>query len=336
MPNFDGGHYFLSVLIPIKSGEFVDHHGVKTSPVHRVREELATLPKARQSKVTEETEWNSPFARNTRTHFARFVIIDDTVYNGRNPVDALRVALGRGSMRFDPTTPQSFDQLNCPYIFFAADFDARDGSDEELRSYLSELWRTMQPELRAFLTYCVGFNERVSGDDPAAFCDYIKECQIETTMPFNDYDVRVDAPLPQLVSLRALALWGLGTAVAAVIGVVMSTVLLIRTFPEFDPWVVLWVIIAAIGIAALYALYKFVLQRGDQPFPTVPDTTLPSVLKALYLQQQFTDFVIATQGLPPADLHAAFGRFLEEHKTADLSSPTQEPGVIKTRRKAPA
>lgn len=293
MPNFDGGHYFLSALIPIKSGEFVDHHGAKTSPVHRVREELASLPKAHQSKVTEETEWNSPFARNTQTHFARFVVIDDMIYNGRNPVNALRVAIGH-SERLDPTTPQPFDQFNCSYLFFAADCDARDGSDDELRSYLFELWRTMQRELRAILTYCVGFNERVKGDDPGAFFAYMKDCQIETTMPFNDYDVRVDVAPPQSVSPKVLALWGLGAPAATVIGVVVAIILMIRALPGFDPWVLLWVIIAAIGVAALYALYRFVLQSGARPFPTAPDTSLPSVLKALYLQQQFTQFAIAT------------------------------------------
>jgi hypothetical protein len=94
MPNFDGGHYFLTALIPIKSAEYVEQDGRKNSPVHMVRNALAVLPKARQSPVTEQTEFNSPFARNTRTHFARLVVIDDVINNGRNPVNALKVAIG--------------------------------------------------------------------------------------------------------------------------------------------------------------------------------------------------------------------------------------------------
>ena len=94
MPNFDGGHYFLTALIPIKSAEYVEQGGRKNSPVHMVRDALAVLPKARQSPVTEQTAFNSPFARNTRTHFARLVVIDDVINNGRNPVNALKVAIG--------------------------------------------------------------------------------------------------------------------------------------------------------------------------------------------------------------------------------------------------
>jgi len=334
MPNFDGGHYFLSAFIPIKNSVYIDQEGRRTSPVNRLREELAILPKAHQSKVTEQTEWNSPFARNTRTHFARFVVIDDTVYNGRTPINALRVAIGGNADRLNPATPQPVDQLTCAYLFFAADFDATDGNEAQLRSYLLELWRTMQRELRAVLSYCVGFDDRVKGDDPEAFFAYIRDCQIETTMPFNDYDARINVPPPQPVSPKVLALWGIGAAAAAVIGALVAMIVLIRALPRYDPWVLLWVVIAAIGFAAIYALYRAVLQRAAQPFPTAPNTSLPSVLKALYLQQQFTQFAIATQGLEDAALHAAFGQFLAEHKPMDVSAPTQEPGVINTRRKA--
>jgi hypothetical protein len=66
MPNFDGGHYFLTALIPIKSAEYVEQGGRKNSPVHMVRDALAVLPKARQSPVTEQTAFNSPFARTSR------------------------------------------------------------------------------------------------------------------------------------------------------------------------------------------------------------------------------------------------------------------------------
>ena len=107
MPNFDGGHYFLTALIPIRSNEFIDREGKKTSPVHLLREELAILPKARQSPVSEKNQLNSPFARNTRTHFARFVVIDDAIYNGRNPTDALKVAVGSPPRAPAPTGRKS-------------------------------------------------------------------------------------------------------------------------------------------------------------------------------------------------------------------------------------
>jgi hypothetical protein len=59
MPNFNGGHYFLTVLLPI-GGPDADpgpnvgggpdaHDPAGPSPAHRVREALSVLPKARQT-----------------------------------------------------------------------------------------------------------------------------------------------------------------------------------------------------------------------------------------------------------------------------------------------
>ena len=36
-----------------------------------------------------------------------------------------------------------------------------------------------------------------------------------------------------------------------------------------------------------------IVAKAQAPLPTAPDSDLPSVLKALYLQQRFTDFAIA-------------------------------------------
>ena len=177
MPNFDGGHYFLTALIPIKSAEYVEQDGRKNSPVHMVRNALAVLPKARQSPVTEQTGFNSPFARNTRTHFARLVVIDDVINNGRNPVNALKVAIGSrlgqaSAVRLNPTTQQPYDQLSQPYLVFVADFDASSGDDGELKSYLRELWQTMREELCSILKYCEGFDcKRASAE---TFYEYVK------------------------------------------------------------------------------------------------------------------------------------------------------------------
>ena len=66
------------------------------------------------------------------------------------------------------------------------------------------------------------------------------------------------------------------------------------------------------------------------PFPAAPDSDLPSVLKALYLQQRFQEFAVAEQGAGDAALHAAFGRFLAKHRPDDLGWPTQEAGVVRS------
>ena len=58
----------------------------------------------------------------------------------------------------------------------------------------------------------------------------------------------------------------------------------------------------ALGI---YALYRFILHRGQKPLPTAPGSDLPSVLKALYLQRHFARFAIDQQGVTDAGLHAA-------------------------------
>ena len=70
--------------------------------------------------------------------------------------------------------------------------------------------------------------------------------------------------------------------------------------------------------------------KGGKRLPTAPDSDLRSILKALYLQQNFVNFAIKNQGASDEDLHANFGKFLKEHKPQDLDSPTQDPGVIRS------
>jgi hypothetical protein len=73
-----------------------------------------------------------------------------------------------------------------------------------------------------------------------------------------------------------------------------------------------------------------VLRCGGRPFATVPNTDLPSILKALYLQRRFTQFAIDSQGLDEASLHAGFAKFLVDHKPDDVVACTQVPGVIRS------
>jgi hypothetical protein len=69
------------------------------------------------------------------------------------------------------------------------------------------------------------------------------------------------------------------------------------------------------------------MARGQRPLPPAEDATLPDVLKALYLQRQFTRFAEGHQGLEPAALHAAFGGFLRRHRPQE-PEPTQPPGIV--------
>lgn len=311
MPNFDGGHYFLTVLAPIDTTRLSERRGVKSSAVHVVRDVLATLPTALQSPATEALGLNSPFSRSRRTHLARFVVIDDVVYNGRDRRDALPVAL----FGPNPVIAEAEDKLTSPYLLFVADFDARSDNAEELKAYLAELWSVMEAELRLVFGHCVGF-DRVT--NAASFQDYIVRCQIETTMPFNDYWVTP----PPLISLKPLLLRVL--AAVAVTAVVLLGVLVASGWSW--PGAVLLALGALLGL--LIIPYAIVMQHGRKPLPTAPGSDLPSVLKALYLQRNFTGFAIAAQGQDDAAVYDLFGKFIAEHQPTNLQNPTQEPGVI--------
>src|SRR5215471_11826578 len=178
MPTFDGGHDFLTALIPI-STQHVKEGDEVTSPVHALRKRLDLLPSAAETPARGGGQ--SPFASNTRNHFARLVIIDDVAYVGRTERNTLVNAIAKTVL----TAAQPQDHLHCPFLFFSADFDAASGSDTERDAYLAELWNKGGEDLRGVFVFCEGFKERVK--DAASFAAYIAECQLETTMSFNDY-----------------------------------------------------------------------------------------------------------------------------------------------------
>ncbi|MEO1092901.1 MAG: hypothetical protein AAFX81_19955 [Pseudomonadota bacterium] len=336
MPNFDTGHYFLTTLAPVKAGATVAEDGTAISYLHRLRQTLAVLPTALQSPATERIGSNSPFARNRRTHLCRFAIIDDVVYNGRPRSDAIVNALRNR----DPIKPEPVDRLNRPYLLFAADFDAVKEEGESLPATLSageqdavrdsfgqRLWATMEPELRAVYANCEGFD---AVSDGRGFADYLRRCQVETTMPFNDYWLHP----PKLNELRIAPL-------AILVGVPLLLVLLglvgwlfgMNGIPLLG-WSIagsFWGGLVATALAVWLA-YQLVLRNGAKPMPPGEYADLPSVLKSLYLQQAFADFVIAQQGASDADLHRAFGTFLKTHEPEDKMTPSQPPGVIASDR----
>lgn len=320
MPNFDGGHYFLTALIPVRADPCQDPCSTEsiTSHTHALREVLASLPTALQSPVTEKIGVNSPFARCGRTHFARLAVIDDVAFNGRaqqDPIWArLRAAIGRPYPKTDPV-----DSLPCPYLIVVADFDAADGEPETLEAWARDLFAVMEPEWRAILQHCHGY-ERVTG--AAGFARLLRACQVETTMPFNDY-WSVAPPFKPLDLLRTLA-----PALAGLVMLILGGLLWIFNGAPF------WRYLTQIGIVVLPAglvwAWYVVMREGRKPFPRAPRSDLQSVLKALYLQQQFTRFAIANQGQGPATLHAAFATFLATHQPGNPSMPTQPRGVVQS------
>ena len=147
-------------------------------------------------------------------------------------------------------------------------------------------------------------------------------------MSFNDYEYRLDTPGLRSISIPLLAAWAVAAALATLAGLLGTLVTMIRAWPEFDTPTILWIAFAVLGLALFYVLYHYVLRHGGQPFGTVPNTDLPSILKALYLQRRFTQFAIDSQGLDEASLHTGFAKFLVDHKPDDVMACTQAPGVI--------
>lgn len=312
MPTLDGGHYFLTTLIPVKVEPVGRPDGSVTVPSHRLRSILATLPTAQQSPATVAVGFVSPFAHCTRTHFSRFVVIDQPMYNGRDPDDAIVQALRKVNL----LAHQPVDTLSRPWLLFTADFDAREAeSDGGLASWAADLWKRTEPELRTVFENCVGFEHVKSGADFAA---WLKRCQLPTIMSFNDYYV----PGPNLsgYTLGQIA----GIAAGVFIAMLAAGWLLCVTGWWGGAWLLLGAVVAVtVPLALLW-------MKGSKPYPAGADTDLPSVLKALHVQQRFALLVADLQGMDEDTIHTRFAQFLGETQPADVSGPTQEPGVIRS------
>ncbi len=307
MPNYDAGHYFLTVFAPVRlDSVLID--GQSHARRHLIREALAALPAGERTVASQGKGNAGPFARNSRTHFVRIFVLDDVVFNGRVAADTLFDKARKTNL----LKPQPVDRLSTPFVIFVADFDAADGSESELHSYLSDLWRDCAAELTGIFQHCVGFEGVTTAE---AFCRYIGRCQIETTMPFNDYWSAPPA-LSDLSLTPYLAGAGAGV-VAALIGL-------------WHHWLFLPGLLVL--LLAVFLGYRKVMDVGQAPFPKspppAPGPDLPTVLKALHLQRAFTDFAIDAQGQSDQQIFDAFGAFVDQNRPDDIVSPTQLPGVI--------
>jgi len=330
MPNFDGGHFFLSSLIPIREGLASSHDdtGNSLSHIHTVREILAILPtqipkgdsqlnRSQGGGAGKQVEsYSPPFSRDLRTHFCRMVVIDDLVFVGRQHQDAIVTAI----RRINPVISGSVDHLPQAYLAFIADFDAPDGSLQTLRDYLFGLWQVMAPELTEIFQHCIGFDF----DSPAdSFVKQVTGGQIETTMSFNDYYWQGEPglwqgspPLPN--KWPKVLVLPLATAALAAVAIF----LVVPTIP------LRFFLIVALLAATILSLIRRVITVGMEPFPAAPRSDLRSVLKALYLQQNFIDFMIDSQGCDSQTLQAKFLEFVGRHQPSSVDSPTQTPGSI--------
>ena len=315
MPNIDGGHYFLTLLAPVKTGESILADGLLTTHSHLLREELANLPTAQQSPVSIDTgrltHLISPFARCRRTHFLRMFLIDQPMFNGRDPIDPLLNVI----VKKDPLVHQPFDVLSRPWLVLSADFDVRPNEpDQGLASWAEGLWTNSEAEMRAIFGHCHGFD---TVNSAGAFADYVKRCQVDTTMSFNDYwpgRPPLKGPTLNNLIVRALVPAALGGLLVLLLG---------------GGW---WAILGAVAGLALgiWLVIRLLWTNGAKAFPPAPDSDLPSVLKALHVQQRFAFFAEAVQEMDTDALHNSFGQWLADVRPEDLDSPTQAPGVIRS------
>lgn len=127
----------------------------------------------------------SPLARMGSTHFARWLVLDDLVYEG---------------------PPQERDTLQSAYLFFISNFDG------DLDPYLEAILDHMPAESEALWGCCVGFPGL---EDRAAFKTYLKHNQLNTTFFISAYpdatveDVRKSLSLRQRVTDFAISAQGL-------------------------------------------------------------------------------------------------------------------------------
>lgn len=309
MPTLDGRHLYYTGLFPVRLDMHVGADGRIVPWSHHLREELALLPTAQQNPETVEAGLVSPFARCRRAHFARLVVIDQPMWGGRDPVDPILNILLRQPLKAQPP----FDVLGRPWLLLAADLDRTDEPDGGLASWAHHMWAAAEAEMRAIFEACHGF-EAVA--DAAGFARYLARGQLETTMSFNGY---YDGE----PKLAGLTLGRLALAAAAVAAGLFAAGGHLLGFGAW-PWLV------ALSLAGAIAAALWLLSRtGRRPFPPFPDSDLPTVLKALYLQQRFARFAEAHQLDDPDRLHRAFTAFLHETRP-HAPEPAQPPGVIRS------
>ncbi|MDQ6828718.1 MAG: hypothetical protein M3081_07610 [Gemmatimonadota bacterium] len=111
----------------------------------------------RRELLALDSLYESPFADVPTTHLARWVVIDTLPYEG---------------------IPAIVDQLAYKYLLFTSNFDG------ELDDYL-ELMRTRMPDaITRVWSHCLAFP---GVSNAAAFANYIKRCQVETSFFFGAY-----------------------------------------------------------------------------------------------------------------------------------------------------
>jgi hypothetical protein len=151
MANKSGQAYAFMAVTPILPGQ-----------ESTVSDRLAALP----------TGEASPLARMGSTHFARWLVLHDLVYEG---------------------PPQVRDTLQSAYLFFVSDFDG------DLDPYLDAMLDHMSAEAENVWSCCVAFPGTA---DRGAFKAYLRHNQLDTTFFVSAYPNATVADVRQSLALR--------------------------------------------------------------------------------------------------------------------------------------
>ena len=152
MGDTSGQAYALTVFTPIRDGH-----------EEALRAYLASLP----------GQGDSPLARLGTTHFARWLVLSDFVYQG---------------------PPQERDSLRSPYLVFTSNFDG------DRDTYLEAMAQLMPVEADAIWSHCVGYP---GTDEPAAFARYLAHNQLGTTFFVAAYPDSTVSQVRDAVATRA-------------------------------------------------------------------------------------------------------------------------------------
>jgi hypothetical protein len=206
MANTSGNAYGLTTLCPIING-FSSSESTSDSESHDkiIRRLLQSLP------INED----SLFANTDNTYFARLFILNDVFFQQGN--DFKR------------------DHLKSKYLCFNSNFHG------DLNTYLTGMWNNNETLVRGIWQHCVAFDQVNQASD---FVDYIKSCQVDTTLFFNG--------------------------------------------------------------------------SNDKP--------VDEQLKALYVKQMFSEFVLTQQGKSATELKQNFKYFLQRVQLNNIESPSWKPG----------
>jgi hypothetical protein len=113
----------------------------------------------------------SPLAAVAATHFARWVVIGDVVYEGKG----------------------SREHLRCGQLLFTSNFDG------DLAAYLESLRTGLGESADAIWGHCHGYP---GSDDPARFAGYLRAHSVESSLFFAAYGDRTVADVKDSLATR--------------------------------------------------------------------------------------------------------------------------------------